>query len=100
MSTAIDGNHLKPVRAARVEFGIARRITAPHAGIAHPAVDEDDGLSFAFRDITNLHAVRVEHAILGMNRIHGRHGQDQERASQPVLHDDYASKRATYLPFS
>ena len=45
----------------------------PHAGITHPAVEEDDGFALPCRDVPNLDAVRVEHVV----GCHGGLGREQ-----------------------
>src|SRR5262249_45659871 len=55
---AIQSDDLEPFQT--LQFGVAGLIPAPHAGIAHPAVDEENGFALPLRDIPNLYAVRVE----------------------------------------
>ena len=59
----------------------------PHAGIAHPAVDEDDGFALAFRDVPNLHAVRVEHVVGRLGGLGHETAYDEHRQQGPILHD-------------
>jgi hypothetical protein len=39
----------------------------PHTRIGHPTVEENDGFSFPFGDITELDAVRVEDIVCGFH---------------------------------
>src|SRR5579871_1689385 len=83
VSAAIKRDQLEPFRALGVEFGVAGPIPTPHAGIANPAVYEDNRFALPRRHIANLHPVGVEYLVgRWSGPKHETAGDDQCRQSR------------------
>jgi hypothetical protein len=73
---AVEGNHHEPVLP--LELRVAGPVPPPHAGIGHPAVDEDDGFPLPLRDIANLHAGGIKCFVGPEGGIGEKRAEDED----------------------